>query len=293
MGDGAHGLAETYRRDGFVFPIEVLSEAEAGSIRADLEAAEAEVADDPERSALLRGSVNHLLPSFDALVRNENLLAAAAQVLGPDLLVWSAGLFIKEAHTPKVVTWHQDLTYWGLDDVEETTGWVALSPATVASGCMRFVPGSHRRRIVPHVDTFAADNQLSRGQEIAVEVDEDDGVAVELHTGQASLHHGHLFHASGPNSTDDPPHRRCHSLYQAHDAPADRRALDGQAGMRRGPLRTLRPRRSAARTPARGGLRALPARRRGPPRDAVRRRRPESQQPAHLTRRPEQQPICG
>ena len=203
MGDNANGLAETYRRDGFVFPIEVLGEAEARSIRADLEAAEVELADDPERSGLLRGSVNHLLPSFDALVRNERLLAAAAQVLGPDLLVWSANLFTKEAHSPKVVTWHQDLTYWGLDDVEETTGWVALSPATVASGCMRFVPGSHRRRIVPHVDTFAADNLLSRGQEIAVEVDEEDGVAVELRTGQASLHHGHLFHASGPNSTDD------------------------------------------------------------------------------------------
>ena len=203
MHNGANGLAETYRRDGFVFPIEVLSEAEARSIRADLEAAEAELADDPERSGLLRGSVSHLLPSFDALVRNEKLLAAAAQVLGPDILVWSANLFTKEAHSAKVVTWHQDLTYWGLDDVEETTGWVALSPATVASGCMRFVPGSHRRRIVPHVDTFAADNLLSRGQEIAVDVEEEDGVAVELHTGQASLHHGHLFHASGPNSTGD------------------------------------------------------------------------------------------
>ena len=69
--------------------------------------------------------------------------------------------------------------------MEETTGWVALSPSTVASGCMRFVPGSHRRRIVPHVDTFAADNLLSRGQEIAVDVDEEDGVAVELQPGQA------------------------------------------------------------------------------------------------------------
>ena len=203
MGDGANGLAETYRRDGFVFPIDVLSKAEAGSIRADLEAAEAELADDPERIGLLRGSVNHLLPSFDALVRNEKLLAAAAEVLGPDILVWSANLFTKEAHSSKVVTWHQDLTYWGLDDVDEATGWVALSPATIASGCMRFVPGSHRRRIVPHVDTFAADNQLSRGQEIAVDVDEADAVAVELHTGQASLHHGHLFHASGPNGTGD------------------------------------------------------------------------------------------
>ena len=203
MVDHANGLAETYRRDGFVFPIDVLSEAEARAIRADLEAAEAELAGDPERSGLLRGSVNHLLPSFDVLVRNEKLLAAAAQVLGPDILVWSANLFTKEAHSAKVVTWHQDLTYWGLDDVEETTGWVALSPVTIASGCMRFVPGSHRRRIVPHVDTFAADNQLSRGQEIAVDVDEADAVAVELRTGQASLHHGHLFHASGPNGTGD------------------------------------------------------------------------------------------
>ena len=203
MDDDAHGLAETYRRDGFVFPIDVLSEAEARSLRVDLEAAEAELAADPERSALLRSNSNYLLPSFDALVCNEKLLAAASRVLGPDLLVWSADLFIKEAHSPKIVTWHQDLTYWGLDDVEETTGWVALSPSTVASGCMRFVPGSHHRRIVPHVDTFAADNLLSRGQEIAVDVDEEDGVAVELHTGQASLHHGHLFHASGPNSTGD------------------------------------------------------------------------------------------
>ena len=144
MGDDAHGLAETYRRDGFVFPTDVLDDAEARSIRADLEAAEAELADDPERSALLRSNSNYLLPSFDALVRNEKLLAAASQVLSPDLLVWSADLFIKEAHSPKIVTWHQDLTYWGLDDV-----------------------------------------------------------AVELQPGQASLHHGHLFHASGPNSTGD------------------------------------------------------------------------------------------
>ena len=117
--------------------------------------------------------------------------------------MWSADLFIKEAHSPKIVTWHQDLTYWGLDDTAETTGWVALSPSTAHSGCMRFVPGSHRRRIVPHVDTFAADNLLSRGQEIAVKVDEKDSVAVELDTGQASLHHGRLFHSSVSNSTGD------------------------------------------------------------------------------------------
>jgi ectoine hydroxylase-related dioxygenase (phytanoyl-CoA dioxygenase family) len=113
-------------------------------------------------------------------------------------------LFTKEPHSKKIVSWHQDLTYWDLDNSEETTCWVALTPVSEANGCMKFIPGSQKQRILPHTDTFAEDNMLSRGQEIAVEVDEDDAVNVELAPGQASLHHGHLFHASGPNVSDIP-----------------------------------------------------------------------------------------
>ena len=196
-------IAKRYTRDGFAFPIDVLNPAEAAALRADLEAAEAELADDQECLSLMRAYTDRVLPSFDALVRNETILSVASTVLGPDLLVWSAQMFTKEAHSPKIVSWHQDLTYWGLDDAAETTCWVALSPATRASGCMKFVPGSHTEQVVPHVDTHDDNNMLSRGQEIAVEVNEDDAVAVELEPGQASLHHGHLFHASGPNTTDD------------------------------------------------------------------------------------------
>jgi len=118
-------------------------------------------------------------------------------------MVWGSGHFIKEANTTSYVSWHQDLTYWGLDKAEEVTLWVALSPATVASGCMRFIPGTHREQIVPHTDKFADDNLLTRGQELAVEVNEADAVDVVLQPGQASVHHGHLFHASGPNTTND------------------------------------------------------------------------------------------
>lgn len=196
-------IADNYLRDGFVFPIDVLGAEEAREIRADLENAEAELAEDPERLALMRSYPDRVLPSFDKLIRNDRMIAAASAVLGPDLMVWSASLFIKEAHSPKIVSWHQDLTYWGLDDAEEMTCWVALSPSTTASGCMKFVPGSHKKQLVPHVDTFDSNNLLTRGQEIAVEVNDEDGVAVELQAGQASLHHGHLFHASGPNTTGD------------------------------------------------------------------------------------------
>jgi ectoine hydroxylase-related dioxygenase (phytanoyl-CoA dioxygenase family) len=196
-------VAAAYARDGFVFPVDAVSAAEAQAIRADLEAAEAELADDPTRLGLLRSYPDRLLPSFDRLIRTPALVAAAQSILGPDLMVWSGGLFIKEANAPSIVSWHQDLTYWGLDDMDEVTAWVALSPSNTESGCMRFIPGSHTKRLVRHVDTFAQDNLLTRGQTIAEAVDDKAGVDIVLGTGQASLHHGHLFHSSGPNRTGD------------------------------------------------------------------------------------------
>lgn len=152
---------------------------------------------------MLRNSTAHLLPSFAELIRHPRLIEATAPILGPDLLAWGAQCFIKEPQSPDHITWHQDLTYWGLDDQQEVTAWVALSPATPESGCMRFVAGSQTRPIVQHVETFAEENMLSRGQEVAVDVDESEATDIVLQPGQMSLHHGHLFHASFPNSSDD------------------------------------------------------------------------------------------
>ena len=192
-----------YENDGFVCPIDVLSPEEVQIVRKDFEQAEIELIGDGAKLSLLRSYPDRLLPSFDELIRKEQLVKAAQAVLGPDLLVWSAAMFIKEPESPKIVSWHQDLTYWGLDDAEETTCWVAISHSNKASGCMKFVPGSHKVQQIEHIDTFNKNNLLTRGQEIAVEVNEADSVAIELKAGQASMHHGHLFHASGPNTTSD------------------------------------------------------------------------------------------
>ena len=194
-------IAATYDRDGFYFPYHVVDEQEAAELLADLEAAETAVAANREELSLLRSYPARLLPSFDRLIRHPRLIDAVSQILGPDLLVWGSGLFIKEPNTPSYVSWHQDLFYWGLDEVNEVTAWVALTPSTTESGCMRFVPGSHAKRLVPHVDSFAQDNLLTRGQEIAVAVDESTAVDVVLRPGEASLHHGYLFHASTANRT--------------------------------------------------------------------------------------------
>jgi ectoine hydroxylase-related dioxygenase (phytanoyl-CoA dioxygenase family) len=198
-----NALADQYAADGFVSPLDILTPAEAAEIRADLEAAEAEFADQPQKLAMLRAFPARLLPSYARLIRHPKMIVAAQAALGLDLLVWGSGHFIKEANTESFVSWHQDLTYWGLNQADEVTLWVALSPATTDSGCMQFIPGSHRQDIVPHTDKFEAGNLLTRGQELAVDVNEDEAVDIVLQPGQASLHHGHLFHASGPNSTND------------------------------------------------------------------------------------------
>ena len=78
-----------------------------------------------------------------------------------------------------------------------------LEDVPPASGPMKFWAGSHLRNQLEHRDTFDADNLLSRGQEIAVEVPDGEGVEVPLSAGEMSLHHVLLAHASGPNLSDD------------------------------------------------------------------------------------------
>ena len=196
-------LGSIYAENGFFSPVDAMSEGEAEKLRQDFEAAENELNGDPEKLALLKAYPNRLLPSFDTATRNETLVAAAKEILGENILVWSAALFIKEASSTKIVSWHQDLTYWQLNDIKEVTCWLAVSSARKKAGCMKFIPGSHKNVIVPHNDTFDENNLLTRGQEISVEVNENEAVYAELDPGQASFHHGLLFHSSGPNTTED------------------------------------------------------------------------------------------
>jgi ectoine hydroxylase-related dioxygenase (phytanoyl-CoA dioxygenase family) len=131
------------------------------------------------------------------------LLDAVEDVLGPDILVWGTSLFVKDAHDPAFVTWHQDSTYWGLSEPDVATAWVALSPSTRKSGCMKMIPGTQAWDQAPHRDTLAEHNLLTRGQEIAVEVDESQAVYVELEPGEISIHNIRTVHGSEPNSSDD------------------------------------------------------------------------------------------
>lgn len=198
----AASAVAAYRRDGIHFPLRVFSPVEAAAMADRLEAIEA--AHGGRLPARINQKPHLLFPWLNELIRDARILDAVGDILGPDILCWSAQFFAKNGHDPSYVSWHQDGTYWGLSSPDVVTAWVAFTPSTVESGCMRVVPGTHHAQIA-HTDTFAERNLLSRGQEIAVEVRQDQAIDVILAPGEMSLHHVLLVHGSEPNRAD---HRR-------------------------------------------------------------------------------------
>src|SRR4029079_12712125 len=108
-------------------------------------------------------------------------------------------------------------TQWGLDRELFITIWTALDDATVESGCMQVVPGSHRLGL-----------RAERGHTITPEQEgrycrEEDSLFLEARAGEAFLLHNYLLHRSGLNRADHP--RRAFSVVYM-DA-ATRRVKDG------------------------------------------------------------------
>ena len=189
-----------YEHDGFFSPVQVLSVSEVDHYRERFE--------DYEKTnngwyELSKGQKLYLLQTWVAeLASHPKVLDAIEDVLGSNILVWGSSLFIKDTGQGEYVSWHQDSTYWGLSSPDVVTAWIALSPATKQSGCMKMIPGSHKLDQLEHYDTFGKKNLLTRGQEVAVEVNEDDSVLTELQPGEMSLHHVKIVHASDLNQSN-------------------------------------------------------------------------------------------
>ena len=193
-------LAGRYRRAGLVSGIRIFDAETALSHRVRMEDAEAQVG-----PLHWQDKVHLILTSMWEMVTHPALLDAVEACIGPNILLYNSMYVVKEPHTPAKVNWHQDLTYWGLsDDDAQVSAWLALSPATIESGCMQMIPGSHlggrRDHTIP--ERPADDDVLHHGQFIEG-LDTSRAVHTVLEPGEASLHHGWTVHSSMPNRSDD------------------------------------------------------------------------------------------
>jgi ectoine hydroxylase-related dioxygenase (phytanoyl-CoA dioxygenase family) len=131
-----------------------------------------------------------------------NAIAIGAQLLGvaeAEVRSWSH-MIRKPARVGGELPWHQDEAYWDTGFRYRALGcWMPLDPATRESGCMHFLPGSHRGPVRPH--RHLGDDPSVHGL-VAEDVDGSTEVAVPLAPGGATFHHCRTLHRTPPNTSD-------------------------------------------------------------------------------------------
>ena len=192
---------DSYRDDGFLFPVDMFSEAEITQFREAFES----LIENSRHCSPKRFDRLHLF--FDwahQLVTHNALLDVVETILGDDILVYGTLVFCKQPHDSRYASWHQDSFYSGLHLTPSTSAWIAFTPSNQTNGCMRMIPGSHKLGLLDHENVPDSNMLNRRGERVKVAVNESQAVDVVLRPGQLSLHQSTIVHGSNPNTSDEP-----------------------------------------------------------------------------------------
>jgi len=197
---------DSYRYNGFLFPVPALTPDEVATCLAGLQRLELELGSPvAEADVKWRSHAYAHSPWFNTLIRHKRILDAIEDVIGPNILVWTSTFFIKEPHSPTFAAWHQDGTYFGLEPKEQVCAWVALTDASEQAGCMEQLSSRGAPRQYNHAALGLANSINRAGQTIMEAFDQSNPVATALRAGEFSLHHELAVHRSAPNHAS---HRR-------------------------------------------------------------------------------------
>ena len=186
-----------YHEDGFVVPDYRIPAAMLEALRFDVEQL---VGADVQRRQLTATLFDHDR-RFVKYACDPVLLAMVEQLAGPDIALWNMSLFGKPAYCGKQVPWHQDGEYWPIRPMATTRIWIALDASTRSNGCLRYVRGSHKNRLLRRHHE-ASDRSMLLHYEISDEdIDFSEVVDIELEPGQMSIHDIFMVHSSNANTT--------------------------------------------------------------------------------------------
>ena len=194
-------LKEQFERNGFVGPLEVMSREEAHALR--------DIALDTEKNINLMNSdyrckSNVLFPWVDEISRNPKLIEYMSQLIGPNIHCWDTLFWIKYPESDKVVSFHQDATYWNFDNATQAlTAWFAFDDVTQEHGSIEYIQGSHSKFARRHSDIKTTTNLLMRGQTVDMDIPKER-IKTEVPAGNVLIHSPYIVHGSGPNLAKTP-----------------------------------------------------------------------------------------
>lgn len=189
-----------FQEDGFLFPYEVYTPAEAAALYEKYAALEETLGEEPQNRFRIKAQLP--FPWLCDVVRHPRLLDAVEDLIGPDILCWGSSFFTKKAHDPRFISWHTDSFVYGFEPAETLTAWLGFNDSTVESGCLRYIPGSHRKQS-EHEIKPDPNNLATLGQNV-IGVPEEKAVDAVLKAGQVVFHHESVVHSSTANRANHP-----------------------------------------------------------------------------------------
>lgn len=143
----------------------------------------------------------------------KNLASITKQLFGrqEEAAFHGSHAILKPAGYGLTTPWHQDKSYWGYGSEHcKANYWMPLEDASIESGCLHYIPGSH---LHPGQDGFDVVEHRSinndpriHGMEVtekgAAAFDMNSAVATPVKAGGVVIHFPRSMHYAGPNLTD-------------------------------------------------------------------------------------------
>lgn len=136
-------------------------------------------------------------PDIRPLTFHPKIAQAAAELIGaPAIRLWHDQALFKEPGG-RLTDPHQDHPYWPMAETDAVTAWIPFDGSSLETGCLGYVPGSHRLGIRRFVNIFRAGEEDLDAQ--AKEIMVADPVYVEVPRGAIAFHHALTAHDAKPN----------------------------------------------------------------------------------------------
>jgi hypothetical protein len=207
-----------FNEDGYVAGIQVLDDRQVDILRSELNGLmkkshpgnylfheyHSNESNDPDAVLFHALGAWRTGPGFHDVLWSPAFLEPASQLLGGPVRFWHDQLFCKPAHHGGVVAWHQDYSYWTrTEPMSHLTCWIALDDSDRNNGCLYYIPGSHRWKLLPRTGLTGNMDEI-----MTVLTDEQKEafrpVPIELKKGQCTFHHPLMVHGSYANRSDRP-----------------------------------------------------------------------------------------
>jgi phytanoyl-CoA hydroxylase len=153
-------------------------------------------------------------PKLRAFAVNRNLRSLIAQLVEKPPLLVGDQVFMKPPQIGSAKPYHQDNAYFLCHpDDDVITAWIALDDVDEENGCLRYINGSHRGGIVPHIPVPGEPHNKAPAEK---DIDLTRQASACVKKGGVVFHHGTTLHTSHRNRS-----KRWRRAYATHWVSAD------------------------------------------------------------------------